>query len=176
MRALLVRELAPDFGGCEVGEIAVPQPGPGEALVRVRAAAINFPDLLMTEGKYQFRPDLPYVAGMEYAGEVAAVGDGVDGATIGRAVIGGGKTGAFAQFAVARADGLRARPDRLGWAASAAYSAAYLTAWVTLVRRAGVQPGEWVLVHGSAGGVGLATVDLAGVLGARVIAAGCSDA
>jgi NADPH:quinone reductase len=176
MRALLVRTLCPDFAGCAVEAVAMPVAGPGEALVRVHAAAINFPDLLMTEGKYQFRPDLPFVGGMEYAGEVVAVGDGVDAAMVGRAVIGGGKTGAFAEFAVARADSLRAKPERLGWAQAAAYSAAYLTAWVTLVRRAAVQPGDWVLVHGSSGGVGMACVDLARVLGARVIAAGSSDA
>lgn len=176
MRALLVRALAPDCGGCAVEAVAQPVPGPGEALVRVRAAAVNFPDLLMTEGKYQFRPELPFVGGMEYAGEVVAVGAGVDAAMVGCAVIGGGKTGAFAEFAVARADALRAKPERLSWAQAAAYSAAYLTAWVTLVRRAAVQPGEWVLVHGSSGGVGLACVDLARVLGARVIAAGSSDA
>jgi NADPH:quinone reductase len=174
MRALVVGELAADYAGCAMREVAVPQPGPGEALVRVRAAAVNFPDLLMTRGEYQFRPELPFVSGMEFSGEVVAVGVGVQAALIGSAVVGGGKTGAFAEYACVDAAKLRAKPDRLGWGAAAAYSATYLTAWVSLVRRAQVQPGEWVLVHGSAGGVGLATVDLAKHLGARVIATGSS--
>lgn len=174
MRALVVGELAADYGECAVREIVVPHPGPGEALVRVRAAAVNFPDLLMTRGEYQFRPELPFVSGMEFSGEIVAVGAGVDAALIGQAVVGGGKTGAFAEYACVPADKLRLKPQRLGWGAAAAYSATYLTAWVSLVRRAQMQPGEWVLVHGSAGGVGLATVDLAKHLGARVIATGSS--
>lgn len=176
MRALVVDALLPDFAGCAVRSIADPVAGPGEALVRIRAAALNFPDLLMTHGGYQFRPDLPFVAGMEYAGEVVAVGDGVDPAWIGRGVIGGGKTGAFAELAVAKVAALTAKPDHLDWAHAAAYRAAYLTAYVAFVRRAQLQPGEWVLVHGSAGGVGLACVDLAKAMGARVIAAGSSPA
>ena len=128
----------------------------------------------MTHGGYQFRPDLPFVAGMEYAGEVVAIGDGVDPDWIGRAVVGGDKTGAFAELAVANIDRLAAKPDALDWPQAAAYRATYLTAHVALVRRGLVQPGEWVLVHGSAGGVGLACVDLARTLGARVIAAGSS--
>jgi NADPH2:quinone reductase len=174
MRALVVDALLPDFAGAAVRSIADPVAGPGEALVRIRAAALNFPDLLMTHGGYQFRPELPFVSGMEYAGEVVAVGEGVDPALLGGAVIGGGKTGAFAELVVARADQLVAKPARLDWAQAAAYRAAYLTAYVAFVRRANLQPGEWVLVHGSAGGVGLACVDLAKAMGARVIAAGSS--
>lgn len=174
MQALVVSELAVDYSGTTLSEVPTPVAGAGEALVRVKAAAINFPDLLMTRGEYQLKPPLPFIPGMEFSGEVSAVGEGVDPALIGQAVLGANRIGAMAEFAVVAADSLRPKPERLGWAEAAGYRAAYLTAWVSLVRRAQVQPGEWVLVHGSAGGVGLATVDLAKHLGARVIAAGSS--
>ncbi len=175
MRALVVEALAPDFGGCAVREVATPTPGPGEALVRVRAASVNFPDLLMTRGEYQFKPPLPFTPGLDLSGEVAALGEGVTGFAIGDAVVGGARLGGFAEYAVLAAEALKPKPARLSFAEAAAYGAAYLTAYVALVRRARLEPGEWVLVHGAAGGVGLAAVDLAKALGARVIATSASD-
>lgn len=175
MRALLVEDLAPDFAGCAVRQVPTPTPGPGQALVRVRAASVNFPDLLMTRGEYQFRPPLPFTPGLDIAGEIAAVGEGVEGLAVGDAVVGGARLGGFAEYAALSAEALRPKPARLSFAEAAAYGAAYLTAYVALVRRARVEPGEWVLVHGAAGGVGLAAVDLAKALGARVIAASASD-
>ncbi len=176
MRAIVVDSLDDGFGGTSMRATATPQPAPDEALIRIRAAAINFPDLLMTRGAYQFKPDLPFVSGMEFSGEVVAVGGGADPGLIGQAVIGGGKTGAFAEYTCVAATSLRLKPERLSWAQAAAYSATYLTAWVTLVRKGALQPDEWLLVHGASGGVGLACVDLAKHLGARVIATGSSDA
>ncbi|HMP47004.1 MAG TPA: NADPH:quinone oxidoreductase family protein [Sphingopyxis sp.] len=176
MRALQVAELAENHGGCALAELALPEPGPGEVRVRVRAAAVNFPDLLMTRGAYQLKPDLPFVPGLEFSGEVDAVGEGVTDWRAGDAVIGGNRFGAMAEYAVVPAAALRAKPARLSWDEAAAYGVAYLTAWVALVRCGRVEPGEWVLVHGAAGGVGLATVDLAKALGARVIAAASSEA
>jgi NADPH2:quinone reductase len=176
VRALVVSELLPDFAGVAVQEVAPPKPGPGQVLVRVRAASVNFPDLLMTRGEYQLKPPLPFTPGMDVAGEVAALGESVTGLKIGDAVVGGARLGGFAEYAVMEAAGLNPKPERLSFAQAAAYPAAYLTAWVSLVRRAQVQPGEWVLVHGAAGGVGLAALDLAKVLGARTIAASASDA
>ncbi|MDB5457296.1 MAG: Alcohol dehydrogenase zinc-binding domain protein [Caulobacter sp.] len=176
MRALVVETLAPDFAGCAVREVATPTPGPGEARIRVRAASVNFPDLLMTRGDYQFKPPPPFTPGLDVAGEVEALGEGVTGWAIGDAVVGGARLGGFAEFAVLPAQALRPKPARLSFAQAAAYGAAYLTAYVALVRRAALQPGEWLLVHGAAGGVGLAAVDLGKVLGARVIAASASDA
>lgn len=175
MRALVVEDLAPDYAGCAVREVATPAPGPGEVLVRVRAASVNFPDLLMTRGEYQFKPPLPFTPGLDIAGEVAALGEGVTSLKVGDAVVGGARLGGFAEYAVLSADALKPKPARLSFAEAAAYGAAYLTAYVALVRRARVEPGEWVLVHGAAGGVGLAAVDLAKALGARVIAASASD-
>ena len=175
MRALVVETLAPDYAGCAIRELPLPTPGPGEVRVRVRAAAVNFPDLLMTRGEYQHKPALPFVPGMEMSGEVEALGEGVTGWAIGDAVVGGAKTGGFSEYAIATAQTLRPKPGPLGFAQASAYNAAYLTAYVALVRRARVQPGEWVLVHGAAGGVGLAAVDLAQLMGAHVIAASASD-
>lgn len=176
MRALVVEALEPDFAGCAIRNVAMPQPGAGEVVVRVRAAAVNFPDLLMTHGGYQLQPPLPFTPGMECAGEVTSMGPGVDARWQHRAVIASTRTGAFADYVIAPVDALHEKPAGLGWAEAASYRAVYLTAWVALVRRAQLQPGEWVLVHGAAGGTGLACVDLAKHLGARVIAAGSSDA
>jgi NADPH2:quinone reductase len=175
MRALVVERLAPGYEGCALRDLPVPAPGPGEVRVRVRAAAVNFPDLLMTRGEYQHRPELPFTPGMEMSGEVEALGAGVTRWAVGDAIVGGAKTGGFSQFALAPAEALRPKPARLSFAEASAYHAAYLTAYVALVRRAQARPGDWVLVHGAAGGVGLACVDLAKRLGCRVIAASASD-
>lgn len=176
MRALVVESLAEDHAGCAIRHLPIPTPRPGEVLVRVLAAGVNFPDLLMTRGEYQLKPPLPFIGGMELAGEIVGLGEGVDNWAIGEAVVGGGRLGGFAEFAVLPAAAIRRKPERLSFAQAAAVGAAYLTAWVGLVRRARLEPGEWVLVHGAAGGVGLAAVDLARALGARVIAASASDA
>ncbi len=181
MRALVVDELAPDYAGLSVRDFAKPSPGPGQVLVRIRAASVNFPDLLQTEGKYQHRPDLPFVAGMEAAGDVVevgegsafAVGDAVVGSARPEAVGGSGGPGAFAEYCVMANP--RRMPANFSFSEAAAFGTAYLTAWVSLVSRAALKPGEWVLVHGASGGVGLAAVDLAMALGAKVIAAGASD-
>ena len=136
---------------------------------------MNFPDLLMTRGEYQFKPPPPFTPGLDIAGEVAALGEGAAGFQVGDAVVAGARLGGFAEYAVVDSAGLSPKPERLSFAEAAAYPAAYLTAYVALVRRANLQAGEWVLVHGAAGGVGLAAVDLAKVLGGRVIAAAASD-
>lgn len=175
MRALLVEKLAPDYEGCVLKEIDTPAPGPGEVQVKVRAAAVNFPDILQTRGEYQHKPALPFIPGLEISGEVSALGEGVDQFQIGEAVVGGARIGGFSEYAITPAAGLRRKPEALSFSQAAGYATAYLTAYVSLVRRAAVEPGEWVLVHGAAGGVGLAAVDLAKHLGCKVIAASASD-
>lgn len=175
MRALVVEELAPDYGGVRIKDLPVPQPGPGEVRIKVRAAAVNFPDLMQTRGEHQHKPPLPFIPGMELAGEIDALGEGVSQFKVGDAVAGGGR-GAIAEYAVLPAAGLHLKPAGMSFSEAAGYPVAYLTAYVGLVRCAQVQPGEWVLVHGAAGGVGLAAVDLARLLGAKVIAASASDA
>ena len=175
MKALVVEELAADYGGCVLKEIETPEPRAGEVRIKVRAAAVNFPDLLQTRGEYQHKPALPFIPGMEIAGEVEALGEGVTQFQIGDAVVGGARIGGFSEYAVTPAAILRPKPANLSFSQAAGYATAYLTAYVSLVRRAQVEPGEWVLVHGAAGGVGLAAVDLAKHLGCKVIAASASD-
>ncbi|WP_296595719.1 NADPH:quinone oxidoreductase family protein [Phenylobacterium sp.] len=174
MRALVVEELLPDYAGVHVKEIPTPQPGPGEVRVKIRAAAVNFPDLMQTRGEHQHKPPLPFIGGMEMAGEVDAVGEGVTAFRPGDEVCSGGR-GVFAEYAVFPAAQLQRKPKGLSFAQAAGYPVAYLTAYVALKRCADAQPGEWVLVHGAAGGVGLAAVDYAKVLGCKVIAASASD-
>lgn len=176
MRALVCDTLTDDYSGLSVQDIPVPRPGAGEVLVRVDAASVNFPDLLMSQGKYQMKPELPFTQGMECAGIVEAVGEGVSGFSPGDRVVGGNKTGAFAEYAVLPAASLSGVPENMSLAEAAAYPAAYLTAYVALVRRANLQPGETLLVHGASGGVGLAAVDVGKLLGATVIATSASDA
>ena len=176
MKALVCRELAPDYAGVMLEEQALPEPGPGEVRVRIKAASLNFPDLLMTEGKYQLKPELPFVLGMEFAGIVDAIGEGVSGLALGDAVAGGNRIGAFSEYAVVPAAALRRKPEAISFAAAASYGAAYLTAYVALVRRGNLQPGETLLVHGASGGVGLAAVDVGRLLGATVIATSASEA
>ena len=175
MRALVVERLAPDYAGCVVKDVPTPEPGPGEVRIRVRAAAVNFPDLMQTRGEHQHKPTVPFVGGMELSGEVDALGPGVTGFTLGDAVVSGGR-GGFAEYAILPAATLRPKPTTLSFSQAAGYPVAYLTAYVAFSRCAMVQPGEWVLVHGAAGGVGLAAVDYARLLGAKVIAASASDA
>lgn len=169
MKALLVSALSDDLSGCALADVAEPRRGAGQLLVRVRAAALNYPDLLMTRGGYQLKPDLPFVPGMEMAGEVIAADAGSGFAASDRVVC-GTRLGGFAQLVACDAAAARPIPPGLDFAHAAAAGTAYLTAYVALVRLARIERGDWILVHGATGGVGLAAVDLAKALGARVIA------
>ena len=124
MRALVVDRLAPGYAGCALREVATPVPGPDEVLIEVCAASVNFPDLLMTRGEYQHKPPLPFTPGMEVAGLVAAVGSAVENLRLGDEVVGGSRTGGFAEFAAASAAQLRRKPGRLTFAQAAACGAA----------------------------------------------------
>jgi NADPH:quinone reductase len=148
----------------------------GEVRVAIRAAGLNFPDLLMTYGKYQFRPDPPFVPGMEFAGEVIEVAPDVQGCAIGDAVMGGSKGDCIAAEITISATALSARPDALSWEEAACWRAGASTAWHALHDKALLQPGESLLVLGAAGGVGMAAVSLGKHLGARVIGTGSSEA
>ena len=175
MQALQVHTLAPNYAGCALTELDVPLPGPNEVLIRVRASALNYPDLLMTRGEYQLKPALPFVPGMEAAGEVISAPTGSDFAA-GDRVVAGTRLGGFAEYAAVPKSNLRRLPADISFETAAAFGSAYLTAWVALVELGQLKPDQWVLVHGAAGGVGLAAVDLAQTLGARVIAASASPA
>lgn len=173
MQALQVQVLSPDLSGASIVDLPEPKAGSGEALVRVRAASLNFPDLLMTRGEYQLKPPLPFVPGMDLAGEVVSAPPDC-GFAPGDRVIAGSRLGGFAELAVVPAAVLQRMPESLSFEAAASFGAAYLTAYVALVELGRLRAGQWVLVHGAAGGVGLAAVDLAQSLGARVIAASAS--
>lgn len=175
MKAWLCRALDDDIGTLKLEEVAARAPGPGEARLRIRAAAINFPDILMVQGKYQHKPPLPFTPGMECAGEVIAAGEGVAHLRAGDRVIASLGHGALAEEAVASAALMRAMPPGLDLVQAAGFTTAYLTAYVALVRRAAIEKGETLLVHGAAGGVGLAAVDLGRVLGAHVIATASTE-
>jgi NADPH2:quinone reductase len=175
-RAWMCTALSPDLSGLQLLERTLPPPAPGQVRLRVHAAALNFPDLLMTQGLYQHKPPLPFVAGMECAGEVEALGSDVQGLVVGDRLCFSGHGGAFADALLAPAQALRPLPASMDFAQGAAYGVTALTAWVALVRRGALQPGETLLVHGASGGTGLAAVQLGRFLGATVIATGSSAA
>ena len=158
-----------------MSDVDMPIARAGEVLISVHATSVNFPDILMCQGKYQFKPDPPFVPGIDVAGIIVSLGAGVQGFAVGDEVVGGARLGGFAQFAVLTASGLQKKPANLSWEQAAAYPAAYLTAYVALVCRAKLQAGETLLVHGAAGGVGLAACDLSRHLGAKIIATSASD-
>jgi NADPH2:quinone reductase len=171
MRAWQVRELGEPESAMVLGEADVPEPGPGQVLVRVRAAALNFPDVLMVRGHYQDRPPLPFTPGIELCGEVVAHGEGVSGPAVGARVLGLTVMphGALADYALAPAADLHLAPSELDDAAAASLWVAYQTGWLALHRRAGLRQGETLLVHAAAGGVGSAAVQLGKAAGARVV-------
>ncbi|MEO1048273.1 MAG: NADPH:quinone oxidoreductase family protein [Pseudomonadota bacterium] len=170
MKALRVESLSDDLSGVSLSDIPEPDRQPGEVLVHVRAASLNFPDLLMTKGAYQFKPHVPFTSGLECAGEVIEA-DADSGFKPGDRVMGGNKTGAFAEVASLPARGLSRVPKNFSFAQGAAMGAAYSTAYTGLVELGGLEPGQSVMVTGASGGVGLAAIDLANSLGATTIAA-----
>ena len=174
MKAIVCREISDDITTLKLEEVALPAPQSHEARVKIRAAAVNFTDILTVQGKYQHKPAVPFTPGSEAAGDVIAVGSAVTGVKPGDRVICGG-LGCYAEEMQLPATMLRKIPDGVGYAEAASFTVGYLTAYVALVRRARLQAGEWLLVHGAAGGMGLAAVDLGKVLGAKVIATASSE-
>lgn len=175
MRALQVDTITEDLSGVVLREVARPRAGASEVLIRVEAASLNYPDLLMTRGQYQMKPQVPFTIGGDVAGEIVQLGSGVEGLELGQRVWGVG-LGCFADYVALPAISVAPLPDQFDGPSGAAFGAAYLTAYVALVERAHMSQGEWVLVHGAAGGMGLAAVDLARALGGKVIATSTSDA
>ena len=147
-----------------------PSPGPSEVLIEVAAAGVNFADILMVAGKYQEKPAFPFSPGLEIAGRIAALGEGVVGFTLGQRVLALTGHGGFAEAAVAKATDTFVLPDGLDWVTAAGLAITYATAHGALVWRADLQADETLLVHGAAGGVGLAAVEVGKALGAQVIA------
>ncbi|WP_433888552.1 NADPH:quinone oxidoreductase family protein [Streptomyces sp. CA-111067] len=171
MKAWRVHRNAEPREAMRLDEIPAPEPGPGQVLLRVRAAAVNFPDALLCRGEYQIRPELPFIPGVELCGEVAGLGEGVTGLEPGTRVISPASPpdGAFAEYVVVPAAGVLPAPEALDDAEAAALHIGYQTGWFGLHRRAALRPGETLLVHAAAGGVGSAAVQLGKAAGATVI-------
>ena len=153
-----------------------PLPGVGDVLVAIEAASLNFPDLLIVQGKYQFKPPLPFTPGAEFAGRVMAVGEGVTALKVGQSVACLSNVGAFATHAVVNASLCVPLPPGFPPVDAAAFIMTYATSYHALIDRAQLKAGETVLVLGAAGGVGTAAIQIAKTAGARVIAAASSDA
>jgi NADPH2:quinone reductase len=161
------------WGGPELLRIVerdLPSPGPGQVRIRVRAAGVNFPDVLIIQKKYQIQPELPFIPGAEIAGDVIEAGDGAPFASGDRVVAFCGQ-GGFAEEVTVAADACHKLPDAVGYEPAAALLLAYGTSWHALRDRAKLVAGETLLVLGASGGVGLAAVEIGHAMGARVIAA-----
>ena len=156
-------------------EMPTPQPGKGEVLIEIKAASLNFPDLLIVQNKYQMKPALPFVPGSEYAGVVQAVGDGVTHLKVGQSVACLSGTGGFATHTVAPAALCMPLPAGFPHVDAAAFIMIYATSHHALIDRGQLKPGETVLVLGAAGGVGTAAIQIAKLMGAKVIAAASTD-
>ncbi len=156
-------------------ELPTPQPKAGEVLIEIRAASLNFPDLLIVQNKYQIKPPLPFVPGSEYAGVVQAVGEGVKHLQPGQNVACLSGTGGFGTHTLAPAALCMPLPEWFSHVDAAAFIMIYATSWHALMDRAQLKAGETVLVLGAAGGVGTAAIQIAKAAGARVIAAASTD-
>ena len=167
------------FGGPEVlalREVPDPAPpGPGEVQVRIAARGVQYVDVLMLAGKYQFRPEPPFVPGNEGAGEVVAVGQGVAGFKLGDRIMSRHRLGAFAQLGNSKAEDCDPVPAGMSLEAAAVFRGAYHTAYHALIQRARLKAGDWVMVNGAAGGIGIAAIQVAKLFGATVIATASTD-
>ncbi len=173
MKAVLCKQYGPP-DSLTFEELPSPRPGPGEAVVSVRAASVNFPDVLIIQNKYQFKPPLPFSPGSELAGVVKEVGAGVAGFRPGDKVIAFTTYGAFAEEVKTEAGRLLPMPDGMDFPSAAAFLLTYATSDHALRDRGALRAGETLLVLGAAGGVGLAAIEIGKALGARVIACASS--
>ncbi len=173
MRAVICSELGP-IDKLTLGELPDPEPGPGEVVIDVQVAALNFPDTLIIEGNYQFKPDLPFSPGAEAAGVIAVVGQGVEW-EVGTRVVAFHTEGAFAEKWLVPAALVLPLPTGLSFEQAAGLTVGYGTSYYALKQRAGLQSGETLLVLGAAGGVGSAAIELGKAMGATVIAAASTN-
>jgi NADPH2:quinone reductase len=174
MKAVLCRAFGPPES-LRLEDVVEPRIGPADALVKVHAAGLNFPDVLMIEGKYQSQPPFPFAPGGEFSGVVTAVGAEVSSLVPGQRVFGSCGHGALVERIAIPANRLRPIPPGMHFEQAAGISTTYGTSYHALVQRAQLRAGETLLVLGAAGGVGLAAVELGKALGARVIAAASTD-
>ncbi|MEO0471210.1 MAG: NADPH:quinone oxidoreductase family protein [Bacteroidota bacterium] len=174
MKAVLCKAYGPPES-LVVEDIASPKPGPKQVVVSVKACGVNFPDTLIIENKYQFKPDLPFSPGGELAGVIKELGEGVKGFSVGQQVFCMIGWGGFAEEAVVDVKNLVPMPPGMDEVVASAFAMTYGTSYYALVNRARIKEGETLLVLGAAGGVGLAAVEIGKNLGAKVIAAASTD-
>lgn len=174
MKAFVCTEFGP-VDNCNVQEIEVQKPGKNQVLIEVKSASLNFPDALMIEGRYQVKPPLPFSPGMDLAGVVRQVGENVTHVAQGDRVIAFSGVGAFAEMCLAEKDKVVPMPKGMSYDAAAAFGITYATAIHAFQECGRLQPGEIVLCLGAAGGVGLASIEVARAMGAQVIAAASTD-
>lgn len=175
IRTVRCHAVSDDIGTVSLDEVELPGPEPGEVQVDLKACAVNFPDLLMIQGKYQHKPSLPFAPGGEGAGDIVAVGRNVKKFKEGDAVCFGMRSGGFAEAVNIPVEAVRPLPGKMNYEKAASYGTAYMTAYVALKVRGDLQAEEWLLVHGATGGVGMAAADLGKYYGAKVIATGGRD-
>jgi NADPH2:quinone reductase len=175
IKTTLCHEISEDIASINLEEIELADPAESEVQIQVMACAVNFPDLLMIQGKYQFKPPMPFAPGGELAGIVSAIGSKVTKFKPGDRVVTGMRYGGFSEAVNCPDETVKFIPGDLSFAKAASYSTAYLTAYVALTVRGTLQEGETLLVHGATGGVGMAAVDIGKFLGAKVIATGGTD-
>jgi NADPH2:quinone reductase len=174
MKAVLCKDWGPP-DALVVEDVPSPKPGKGQLLVSVKASGVNFPDVLLIQNKYQFKPELPFSPGSEIAGVVKQVGEGVHGFMPGDRVMAHIRSGGYAEEAVVDEALLAPVPADIDFTVAASFGLVYATAYHALKDRAGIRAGETLLVLGAAGGVGLAAVELGKLFGARVIACASSE-
>ena len=168
MRALVVDDFAP-FETHDIREMPDPVPGPGEVVIDTRAMGLNFPDVLMVEGKYQHKPPRPFIPGFDAAGVVSAIGEGVARVAVGDRVLTSQRAGAFATRVTATEHSVWRMPDAMSFEDGAAFGLVYLTAYISLIENAKAKAGETVLITEASGGVGIAMTQFGTAMGMRII-------
>jgi len=167
------------FGGPEVLALRElpdpPSPGPGEVQVRIEARGVQYVDVLMLAGKYQFRPEPPFIPGGEAAGVILAVGEGVNQFRVGDRVMSRHSPGSFAQIANTKAASCDPVPTGMAIEEAAVFRGAFTTAYHALIQKGRLKEGEWVLIHGAAGGIGIAAIQIAKLFGAKIIATASTE-
>ncbi len=174
MKALVCKEFGPTEN-LTLEEKDVPTPGKGEILLDIKAAGLNFPDVLTVQGKYQFKPELPFIPGAEVAGIVSAIGEGVTSRKVGDKVIATLQIGGFAEQCIANEHTSFGMGETMSFEQAAGFAITYGTSYYALKQQAKIKPGETLLVLGAAGGVGIATIQIAKAMGVTVIAAASTE-
>ena len=173
MKAVIVTKHG-DPDKMEIQDVSMPTPGPNEICIKVSKAGINFADILSRMGLYPGAPTPPFTPGMEVSGTIHELGPDVEGFEVGDRVVGSGTNGGYAEYTVSNCKGVFKIPKEVSFEVAASFPAVYLTSYLMIIHPGDLQPGESILIHGAAGGVGLASIELAKIAGAKTIFGTCS--